>query len=95
MFDFNASLIDVAPLSPIPFPFDYMRMEKSRLLMYSIYVLFLLFLQSRSSFISVVFDFNASLKDVAPVSPMSLSVYLMIKEKEWIVDGFHLCVCAH
>ena len=30
---------------------------------------------------SVVFDFNASLNDVAPVSPMLLSVDLMIMEK--------------
>ena len=28
----------------------------------------------RLSSVSVVFDFNASLNDVAPVSPMSLSV---------------------
>ena len=82
MFDFNASLNDVAPASPILLTVDLMRMEKSRLLMYSIYVLFILFLQPRLSFISVVFDFNASLKDVAPVSPMSLSVYLMKKGKE-------------
>ena len=46
---------------------------------------------------SVVFDFNASLNDVAPVSPMLLSVDLMRMEKEWIVDGCHLCIdfCIH
>ena len=38
-----------------------------------------------------MFDFNASLNDVAPISPISLSVGLLKKEKEWIVDGCHLC----
>ena len=40
----------------------------------AICVLFLLYLLPRLSFVSVVFDFNASLNDVAPVSPMSFSV---------------------
>ena len=38
-----------------------------------------------------MFDFNASLNDVAPVSPMLLPVDLMIME-ELVVDGCHLCV---
>ena len=38
-------------------------------------VLFLLYSPSRLSFVSVVFDFNASLNDDAPVSPMSLSIH--------------------
>ena len=38
-----------------------------------------------------MFDFNASLNDVAPVSPMLLSVDLM---KEWIVDRCHLRVVS-
>ena len=33
MFDFNASLNDVAPVSPIQLPVDLMRMEKCDLLM--------------------------------------------------------------
>ena len=37
-------------------------------------VLFLLCLQLRLSEVSVVFDFNALLNDVTPVSPMLLSV---------------------
>ena len=81
MFDFNASLNDVAPASPILFPVVLMRMEKSELLMDAIYVLFLLHLHLRSSFVSVVFDFNASLIDAAPVSPISLPVDLMRMEK--------------
>ena len=40
---------------------------------------------------SVVFDFNASLNDVAPVSPKLLSVDERKKE-ELIVDGCLLCV---
>ena len=42
---------------------------------------------------SVVFDFNASPNDVAPLSPMSLSVDLMDME-ERIVDKCHLCVVS-
>ena len=38
-----------------------------------------------------MFDFSASLSDVAPVSPMPLSVDFM-KMKELIVDECHLCV---
>ena len=55
--------------------------------------LFLLRLQLRLSSMSVVFDFNASLTDAAPVSPISLSADLM-KMEEWIVDGCHLCVVS-
>ena len=40
------------------------------------FVLFLLFLLPRLSSTSVVFDFNASLNDVPPVSPTLLSVGL-------------------
>ena len=70
VFDFNASLNDVAPVSPILLSVDLMRMEKSGLLMDAICVLFLLSSQLRLSFASVVFDFNASLNDFAPVSSM-------------------------
>ena len=78
VFDFNASLNDVAPFSPIMLPVDLMRMEKNGLLMDAICVLFLLSLLPRLSLVSVVFDFNASLNDVAPVFPM-LSVDLLKK----------------
>ena len=44
-------------------------------------MLFLLSSLFRLSFVSVVFDFNASLNDVAPVSPMQLSVDLMRMKK--------------
>ena len=54
-------------------------------------VFFLLSSQSRSSFLSVVFDFNDSLNDVVPVYPILLSVDIK-KKKEWIVDECHLCV---
>ena len=49
MFDFSASLNDVAPVSPIWLSVDLMRMEESGLLMDSIYVLFLLYSQLRST----------------------------------------------
>ena len=75
MFVFNASLSDALPLSPMLFAVDLMRMEKSGLLIDAICVLFILSSPLRFSFVSVVFDFNASLNDVAPVSPMSLPIY--------------------
>ena len=37
-------------------------------------VFFLLYSQYRTSVVSVVFDFNASLNDVTPMSPMLLPV---------------------
>ena len=57
----------------------------------AICVMLLLCSHLRSSFVSVVFDFNASPIDIAPVSPMLFPVDLMKMEKEWIVDGCHLC----
>ena len=44
--------------------------------------------QSRSSAVSVVFDFNASLNDVAPVSLRLLSVEVMIIEKNELLMRF-------
>ena len=81
VFDFSASLSDVAPLSPMRLSVDVMRMKKSWLLMDIICVLFLLCSRSRLRFVSVEFDFNASLNDVAPLSPISLPVDLLRGEK--------------
>ena len=81
MFDFNASLNDVAPVSPMLFTVYLMKMEKSGLLMDVICVLFLLSSPLRSSSVSVVFTFNASLNDVAPVPIISFAVDLMKMEK--------------
>ena len=41
--------------------------------------------------VSIVFDFNASLNDVAPVSPMLLSVDLMKMEKSGLLIDI-ICV---
>ena len=83
MFDFNASLNDVAPVSPMLLPVDSMNMEKCGLLV-DVFVLFLLSPPSRLSFVSVVFDFNASLNDFAPVSLMLFPVGMRM-EKERVV----------
>ena len=72
VFDFNASLNDVAPASLMLLPVGMVRMEKSELLMDVFCVYLLLSLLSRSSFVIVVFDFNASLNDVAPMLPVLL-----------------------
>ena len=56
-------------------------------------VFFLLSSLSRLSFLSVVFDFNDSLNDVAPVSPMLLPVCVKRKGKsELLMDVF--CVSS-
>ena len=52
---------------------------------------FLLSSQLRSSSVSVVFDFNDSLNDFAPVSLILLSVDVKIKEKNKFVDESLLC----
>ena len=53
--------------------------------MYVVYVLILLCSLLRLSSVSVVFDFNASLIDFAPGSPMLLSVDLMRIEKSGLL----------
>ena len=48
--------------------------------------------QPRLSSVSVVFDFNASLNDVAPVSPMLFSVVMRMEKSELLTDFF--CVSS-
>ena len=93
-FDFSVSLNDVAPVSPILLSVDLMRIEKSGSLMNVIYVLFLLYSPPILSFVSAVFVFNASLNDVAPVSPILLSVDFLRIEKKISVDRYHLDVVS-
>ena len=93
VFDFNDLLNDFTPVPPMLLPVDAMRNEKSELSMDAICVSsFLLSSPPRSSFVSVVFDFNDSLNDFTPVPPMLFPVGIKRNEKEWIVDGCHLCV---
>ena len=49
MFDFNASLNDVVPVSPMLFPVNRMRKEKSELLMNVFHVSFVFTAQSELS----------------------------------------------
>ena len=59
---------------------------------------FLLFSLLKLSFMSVVLDFNASLNDVAPLSPMLLPVDMKRKEKsELLMDVFYVSsfFCLH
>ena len=95
-FDFNASPNDVTPVTFKLLPVDLMIMERNGLLMDAICVMFLLSLQLRLSFVSVVFDFNASIIEDTPASPILLPVGFMRME-ELIVDGCHLCCffCVH
>ena len=73
LFDFNASLNDVAPVSTIQFPDDLILVKTCKLLISVICMLFLLHSPHRLSSVRVVFDFNASLSDVAPLLPIWLS----------------------
>ena len=57
-------------------------------------MLFVLYLLPRLSVVSVVFDFNPSLNDVAPDSLMLESFLLHVKLKQLIVDGIHLCAIS-
>ena len=57
-------------------------------------MLFVLYLLLRLSVVSVVFDFNASLNDVAPDSLMLESFLLHVKLKQLFVDGIHLCAIS-
>ena len=92
MFDFNASLNDAAPLSPILFTVDLTRVEHV-LVDGCYFVLSLLYPPCRLSVASVVFDFSASLNDVAPLSPMPFPA-CFDRRKKLIVDGCHLCVVS-
>ena len=97
VFDFNDSLNDVIPLSPILLSVDMMRKEKSELLM-NVFCVPFFSSPHKSSSVSAVFDFSPSLNDVAPVSPILLPVDVMRKEKsELLVDDFGVffLFCLH
>ena len=80
VFDFNASLNDFAPVSPMLLPFVMNRKENEFIADgCHLCVFFLLSSHSRLSAVSVVFDFSDSLSDAAPVSPMLFTVYAMRK----------------
>ena len=82
VFDFNASLNDVVPVSPILLSVVMKRKEKSELSMDVFCVpSFFLSSQLRLSSVSVVFDFSASLNGVAPAFPMLLPVEAKINKK--------------
>ena len=74
MFDFNDSLNDVAPVSPMLLSVDKRKRKEGFADGYLLCVFFCLPSHIRLSSMSVVFDFNASPNDVAPVSPISLTV---------------------
>ena len=75
VFDFSASLNDAVPLSPLLLPVDMKKKRKERFVDgCHLCVFFLLFSPHRFSLVSVVFDFNDSINDIAPMSPMLLSV---------------------
>ena len=55
------------------------------------FIFFLLSSPPRLSFVSVVFDFNASLNDAAPLSPISLPVETNRKENsELLMSNFYV-----
>ena len=95
VFDFNASLNDVAPVPPMLLAVDVMRKKKSELVMDVFCVFFLSYSHSSSSTVSVAFDFNASLSDVAPMPPILLTVGVIRREKsELLMDVFCVFFCV-
>ena len=77
-----------------------MRIEKKKRWIVDgfLWCVFFLSSQLRLSSVSVVLDFNASLNDVAPVSPILLSVCAKGKEKsELLMDVFCMSsfFCLH
>ena len=90
VFDFNDSLNDVAPVSPILLSLNK-RNEKNDLLMDAFGVCLLLSSPFRLSSVSVVFDFNDSPNDVAPVSSILFAVDEKRNEKsELLMDVFRV-----
>ena len=77
-FVFNASLNDVTPVSPMWFPVYFFDMNGKELVVDGCNVLFLLCSLYRLRVVSVVFDFSASLNDVAPVALMLFTVDSML-----------------
>ena len=61
----------------------------------TICVLFLLCSLSKYSFASVVFDFNASLIDVAPLSPILFPVNENIRMECWWIPFVCHFFCLH
>ena len=96
LFDFNASLNDVAPLSPILFPVDLMGMEKEWIADGYHLCCFFYLLLLKLSCVSVVFVFNSSLNDVAFVSSIPLSVESIQHKtvKIHFSRCIHVCVCV-
>ena len=63
--------------------------------MNAICVLFLLCSPIRTSLVSVVFDFNTSLNDVVPVSPMLFPVdFMRMRKNRLLIDGICALFCA-
>ena len=81
VFDFSASLNEVAPLSPILLSVGVIKMKKSDLLMHILLKTNLLCQQPSLSLVSTILDFNNLLNDDAPLSPILLTVDMERTEK--------------
>ena len=81
-FDFNPSPNDAAPVSPILLSIDETKREKKCFVDGCLLRVFcLLSSPHRLSFVSVVFDFKASLNDAAPANLILFSVDVTKKIK--------------
>ncbi len=85
VFDFNASLNDVAPVSPMLLSVGFYEKGKEWIVYECHLCAVPLSSHSRLSTVSVVFDCNASLNDVAPLSVMLFPVDFMRKEKSMLL----------
>ena len=96
VFDFNALLSDVVPVSLILHSIVTKRIELMFVCKY--YNGFcMLYSPLRSSLVSVVFDFNETLSAIAPMSSIVLSVVKRKEKSDFLMDVF--CVssffCTH
>ena len=73
VFDFNDSLNGVAPVLPILLSVGVKKKKRKSELLVNVFDVSFLFSPLILSIVSVVFDFNDSLNDVVPLSPMLLS----------------------
>ena len=78
-FDFNVSLNEIAPLSPILLPVDLLERNQvdCKLVLFACLILYS---PSRSMLVSDVFILKASLNETAPVSPMPHPIILTVKK---------------
>ena len=94
VFDFNASLNDVAPASPFSLSVDLMRMEMSWLLMDAICVFFSFVFTTQIKCRKCCVWFQCITQCCCSCVSNVVACLVDVNGKEWFVDGCHLCVVS-